>query len=199
MNPASGAGQATLRHLRTLADALDCGEVAIANLLEIPTKSVVEITQAGASAEVWHWSRPALRKLITTSDQLVLGWGLGGGFTGPSRHYFKQQVEWVEEQISARTDNLIIWTIGQEPRHPSRWHQYVADKHARTLGGDFQSRLLDVLVDSSARYRGQRPKQAPHHDATTISNQPARSEVGFQRQSKRPKSSQSATPPAVGS
>jgi hypothetical protein len=38
------------------------------------------------------------------------------------------------------------WTVGGESRHPSRWHQYVSDKHARAGSGEFAERLKSVLV-----------------------------------------------------
>jgi hypothetical protein len=36
--------------------------------------------------------------------------------------------------------------LGGEPRHPSRWHQYVSDKYGRTSGGTFEERIKQVLV-----------------------------------------------------
>lgn len=40
-----------------------------------------------------------------------------------------------------------FWMVGGEPRHPSRWHQFVSDKHGRTTGGTFEERLVQVLVE----------------------------------------------------
>jgi len=152
INPAAGAGTTTISRLELVRDLLGCEQVRIENLLTVATRSVLEITKAGAQFEDWEAARPGLSSLISDSDQLLLGWGLGGGFGGPARDHFAAQVTWIEHQISLRRDRPLVWTVGNGPRHPSRWHQYVADKHRRTRGGHFRNRLRDVLVESSAAY-----------------------------------------------
>lgn len=149
INPATGPGTTTAGRLELLRDLLSCEEVQIANLLSVPTRSVLDITKAGSSFDGWQAARPALEALVSSADHLLLGWGLGGGFAGAARGHFATQVKWVESEISRRADRPLVWTVGNEPRHPSRWHQFVADKHRRTRGGDFRSRLRDVLVESS--------------------------------------------------
>lgn len=149
MNPPTGTGHATRRHLHVATEVLECNDFKIANLLATPTRSVVEITDAGKNPSAWGAARPALRALIRDADELLIGWGLGGGFSGAARHYFLEQVDWVWSEIARARPTPRVWTVGPEPRHPSRWHQYVSDKHGRAQGGDFPTRLRSVLTESS--------------------------------------------------
>lgn len=41
-----------------------------------------------------------------------------------------------------------VWSVGGQPRHPSRGHQFLSDKYGRTAGGTFEKRLSTVLVQS---------------------------------------------------
>lgn len=149
MNPPIGAGRATNRHLQVACEALACDDFRIANLLATPTRSVIEITDAGKDPGAWEAARPALRALICSADQLLIGWGLGGGFGGAARRLFRNQVDWVQSEITRERSVPRVWTVGPEARHPSRWHQYVSDRHGRTQGGDFRTRLQSVLTESN--------------------------------------------------
>jgi hypothetical protein len=146
INPPLGDGGATLRHLEILRRILQCKTIKVANLLPAPTRSVIEITSAGELQESWQEARPSLLELLDSSNHIVLGWGLGGGFSGPARRHFASQVQWVERAIRRQTKPISVWTVGGQPRHPSRWHQYVSDVHGRTSGGSFDQRLQEVLV-----------------------------------------------------
>jgi hypothetical protein len=42
--------------------------------------------------------------------------------------------------------NDCIWTLNGEPRHPSRWDQYVSDRHGRASGATFSERIAQVLT-----------------------------------------------------
>jgi hypothetical protein len=67
------------------------------------------------------------------------------------------------EAIRAGISN--IWMVGGEPRHPSRWHQFVSDKYSRTTGGSFEERLDQVL--ESVPMSALRTKVGFHLPATT--------------------------------
>lgn len=151
MNPPTGSGGATTRHLQAACQVLACRAYQVVNLLPVPTRSVSGISEAGRTIEVWHAARPALRELIHEADELLLGWGLGGGFGGVAREHFRDQTCWIRSEIARKRSDPLVWTVGNEPRHPSRWHQYVSDRHERTQGGDFPTRLRRVLVKSDGR------------------------------------------------
>jgi hypothetical protein len=150
INPPIGNGSATHRHLEALREVLGCDLVQIANLLSVPTASTDDIREAGVGVESWRRARPQIRSLIRSADHIVLGWGLGG-ISGIARQHFDAQVRWVERELTRRGEGVLVWTVGDGPRHPSRWHQYVSDKHGRTVEGNLQERLRYVLVDRSVR------------------------------------------------
>lgn len=148
INPPLGNGRATHRHLNALREVLGCDLVQIANILSVPTSSTDDIRKAGVDVGLWHQTRPEVSKLIQSADHIVLGWGLGG-ITGAARQHFDAQVRWVEHELTRRREGVPVWTVGDRPRHPSRWHQYVSDRHGHAVVGDFQERLRHVLVNRS--------------------------------------------------
>lgn len=148
INPPLGSGGATLRHLEALREVLECDLVQIANLLSVPTVSTDDIREAGVRLGSWRRARPQVRNLLQSADHIVLGWGLGG-ISGIARQHFNAQVRWVEQELARRGEGVPVWTIGDGPRHPSRWHQYVSDRHGRTAQGSLQDRLRSVLVEQS--------------------------------------------------
>lgn len=133
-----------MRHLHVAADVLDCDGVQIANLFAIPTRSVTEINEAGRSATGWEAARPALEQALNTSAELVAGWGVSG-LHGLAAAHFQAQTSWLHNWFCDGSRPPWIWTLNGEARHPSRWHQYVSDRHGRASGATFRERLASVL------------------------------------------------------
>jgi len=123
LNPPLTEGAATQRHLRVAAELLGCGEIHIANLFAVPTRSVLEINEVGRDGAGWLAARRPLKRLIDSAEQIVAGWGVSGLY-GPARTHRRVQVAWVLDRIVASGKDH-IWMLNGEPRHPSRWHQYV--------------------------------------------------------------------------
>ena len=130
--------------------------MAIANLCLAPTPSVIEINDLAWCA--WDASRVQLNAALQGATGLLAGWGVAG-MRGDARRFKQAQVEWLigtAESCGIRT----LWTVGGEPRHPSRWHQYVSDKYGRTAGGTFDERLRQVLIEVPVRSAVRRPGSA---------------------------------------
>ncbi|WP_410666751.1 DUF1643 domain-containing protein [Amycolatopsis sp. cmx-4-68] len=144
LNPPVTAGRSTHRHVRIAAEILNCNDVAIGNLFNVSTRSVEEINKVGTGWSHWIAARPTLLQVITSSTTLLAGWGVSG-LHGIAKKHLRQQISWLIEQVTA-SQHLTIWTINSQPRHPSRWHQYVSDKHGRTHEGSLHQRLTSVLV-----------------------------------------------------
>lgn len=161
LNPPLTTGAATMRHLRVAAEVLGCDDVQVANLFAIPTVSVTEINEAGRNAEGWEAARVQLARVIETSAELVAGWGVSG-LHGPAAAHRQGQLAWLVDQLAARGQPLSIWTLNGEPRHPSRWHQYVSDRHGRASGPTLHDRLGSVLqqVEISGWATSQRHESA---------------------------------------
>ncbi|MBK6871322.1 MAG: DUF1643 domain-containing protein [Kineosporiaceae bacterium] len=144
LNPPLTAGTATVRHLRVAADLLGCAEIQVANLFAIPTKSVIEINVIGSTAAGWEAARPSLAAVLDSSTALVAGWGVSG-LHGQAAAHQREQLSWIAERVAQVPVPLPVWTLNGESRHPSRWHQYVSERHGRAIGNSFQERLASVL------------------------------------------------------
>jgi hypothetical protein len=144
LNPPLTTGAATMRHLRVAADILGCEDVQLANLFSIPTISVTEINDVGRNVDDWEAARPELARVAETSVQLIAGWGVSG-LHGVAGSHHKDQLAWLLDRLGNLGGPSGMWTLNGEPRHPSRWHQYVSDRHGRTSGPTFHDRLASVL------------------------------------------------------
>lgn len=143
LNPPTSSGLSTLRHLHVAAELLGCDSVVIGNLFATATDDVTAVNIVGAHAAGWTAARPSLLAALD-SDVLIIGWGVSG-LHGAARRHHEAQVRWVLESAAARR-HTGVWSLNGEPRHPSRWHQYVSDRHGRTSGKGFAERLGSVLV-----------------------------------------------------
>lgn len=144
LNPPLVGGDRTIRHLRVAAELLGCDNVEIANLFAIATRDVTAINDVGRSIDGWKAAQFHLHRLIAASDQLIAGWGISG-LTGPVERHRQAQVDFVRAcALDIGKDH--IWTVNGEPRHPSRWHQYVSDRRGRACGTTLNQRLSMVLT-----------------------------------------------------
>lgn len=148
LNPPLTSGQATMRHLQVAADVLGCGSVGIANLFAIPTRSVTAINEVGRNSMGWESARPKLEDVLATSTELVAGWGVSGLY-GLAAANFRAQISWLHAWFQDGSRLPSMWTLDGESRHPSRWHQYVSDRHGRATGATFRERLESVLRHTS--------------------------------------------------
>lgn len=112
------------------------------NLCAVPTPSVVQLSALAHDA--WDLARDDLESALTGAGAVLACWGIAG-FTGDGRRWMRAQVNWFAGR-ALESGITTFWMVGGEPRHPSRWHQYVSDKYARTSGGTFDERIAQVLV-----------------------------------------------------
>lgn len=144
--PSETSGSRTRSAVRAAGEVLGSSEIIIVNLCPIPTKSVVELN--AHRAVPWEASRSVISSYLATRPELLAGWGVAG-LTGGVKASLREQLRWLIE--ASPEDGARAWTVGGSARHPSRWHQYVADKHGRTSGGSFRARLDEVLVRRELR------------------------------------------------
>jgi hypothetical protein len=143
LNPPSTNGSRTNRCLRLAADIIGCRHLVIVNLFSRPTPSLTEINMIGTARDGWLDARDDIDKGLERSQAVLAAWGVGG-LTGSARVNQFEQIQWLTGRL-ARFGHDEIWTLNGETRHPSRWHQYVSDKHGRTEGGVLRDRLGQVL------------------------------------------------------
>lgn len=140
--PETSAGTRSRNAVARAANVLGYDRAILANLCAVATPSVVELN--GQGREGWDVARDDLEAALVGADALLAGWGVAG-LTGNAGRWMHAQVEWLFER-ALRHGISRIWMVGGEPRHPSRWHQYVSDRHERTAGGSFDERIAQVLV-----------------------------------------------------
>ncbi|GAB3795063.1 hypothetical protein GCM10028798_03160 [Humibacter antri] len=149
--PSSTTGVRTRNAVNLAGEVLGFHRTEIVNLTTVATPTVLELNQL--SADVWLNARPDISEGLARASALLGGWGTAG-LSGVARAARASQVEWL---IHAAREVGIeeIWTVGGRPRHPSRWHQYVAEKHGRTSEGSFSQKLSQVMtrlpLDSATR------------------------------------------------
>jgi hypothetical protein len=145
LNPSLGSGAQTVRQLEVVGRVLRCDGLQIANLFSVATRDITEINEAGKSGDGWVAARPQLGRVIAECDCLLAGWGVGG-LAGRAANYQRLQLGYVRER-AREAGHYSVWTLNGEPRHPSRWHQYVSDRHGRAHGSCFEERIKMVLRD----------------------------------------------------
>lgn len=143
-SPPVTSGRRTLSRLASLPQVLPCSSVTIANLYSTPAIDLPALSEVGASPDGWLRARGPINEALANCDEIMAAWGLFA-LAGPARRHRSEQLSWL---LAAASSNGIdhVWTIEGQPRHPSRWHQYVSDVHQRTAGGTFEERLRQVLI-----------------------------------------------------
>jgi hypothetical protein len=144
LNPPLAGGTRTIHHVRVAAQLLDCDSLEIANLFSIATRDLTAISEAGRSGDGWETARPRLHQVITECDCLLAGWGVSG-LVGEAAAHRRRQLNYVRA-CAREVGRDYIWALGGEPRHPSRWHQYVSDRHGRASGSSLSKRISMVLT-----------------------------------------------------
>jgi len=121
--PLTTSGARTRGRLQLATEILGSGVLAIANLIDVPTKDVLDITSVGRESGPWLEARSDLEDQITLADDVLLAWGISEP-AGSARDHHRAQVVWVNDLISSR--GMVRWTVGGTPRHPSRWQRHTA-------------------------------------------------------------------------
>ncbi|WP_235856943.1 DUF1643 domain-containing protein [Occultella glacieicola] len=145
LNPPSASSGARSRGaVRRAAGVLGFDGYEVANLFADPTPTVVELNLLSAHEMSWPELQQRLSEQLRAAHGVLAAWGVAGA-SGNFRRARGERAAWLIEEAERR-GHRHFWTVGGEPRHPSRWHQYVADKHGRATGGTFEERLVQVLT-----------------------------------------------------
>jgi hypothetical protein len=144
VNPPARSGARTVRHLQVAADVLGCHRVEIANLFAVATRDVTAINKVGRSSDSWTAARSRIQEVVALSDHVLAGWGVRG-LVGLAAENQRAQLSWLKDYLHS-IGRQELWTLNGEARHPSRWHQYVSDRHGRATGESFADRLAMVLT-----------------------------------------------------
>jgi hypothetical protein len=141
--PLSTPGNRTRNAVTRAGRVLGYDGVEILNLFADATRSVVELN-AETVGDGWARTRGELSAGLRSATGVLAAWGVSG-MAGAARQARDEQVAWLmAEAVQAGVSSF--WMVGGEPRHPSRWHQFLSDKYGRTTGGSFEERLVQSLV-----------------------------------------------------
>lgn len=143
-SPPLTTGHRTTRHLEVAASLLECEATVICNLFAWPTSDLPEINSVGQQVDGWLEARRQMAVELEKADKVLLGWGISR-LAGPARLHQRAQIQWVATLLNTMSTTS-VWCAGEQPRHPSRWHQFVSDRYGRTRGGNFRQRLSEVLT-----------------------------------------------------
>lgn len=141
-NPTPRPFTRTEQQIAVAADVLGYHRVQIANLFALASVSSREIRTLGTEEVGWQTARNSIEDALPQADGVLVAFG-SIPTSGPSRTHLRTQLAWLSARLRDLSDTD-VWQVGVA-RHPSRWHQYVSDVHARTSGGDFVTRLTQVL------------------------------------------------------
>lgn len=142
-SPPLTSGTRTRRQVLAVAELLGYGTVDILNLCASSAQDLGDLAVVAQEEAPWVSARPMLEKALAGATHLLAAWGVAEPI-GAARRHQRRQLDWLRETAEA-TGHSVAWCIGGEPRHPSRWHQYVSDRHGRTAGGSPRERLAAVL------------------------------------------------------
>lgn len=113
--------------------------VRVANMFPFPTQSSGELKLLGVHVAPWMISREEIQSGISLADGILLAYGTSAP-PGQARHHWKEQISWLFGRLEPL--NVPIWSVSDEPRHPSRWHRHTFREHP---GMSFENALSLVL------------------------------------------------------
>jgi len=148
------SGVRTANAVSRAARLLGHNNATIVNLIDRSAIDVPDLARFGPEDPAWQEARSAISRGLHSASDVLFGWGVVSRM-GSARLAVQSQVTWTLKAAAA-SGHLRAWAVG-EGRHPSRWHQYVADRHARTLGGTADARLRQVLRQHPLAYFAQSP------------------------------------------
>ena len=142
--PPVTSGNRTRNQVQRVSGILGATETRLANLFPLPARDVGSIADLGTDPELWRDARADIQEELKWSTDLLAAWGITRP-TGLAGQHRDDQVSWLIDACMA-VDRTSAWTVGGAPRHPSRWHQFVSDKHGRVTPGTAEERLKQVLA-----------------------------------------------------
>lgn len=142
--PPTTSGTRTINALAVACQCLELPTFRIANLLSVPARDTKAMSEAGSTEAPWNSSRPALLQAMLGASQLLAAWGVYP-LLGAASNFQRMQIAWLM-QAARELGHSHAWTLGGQPRHPSRWHQFTSDRHGRTGTGLSREERIAALL-----------------------------------------------------
>lgn len=122
-NPPLSAGTRTLARVALAARLLGHQEVGVVNLFSVATKSVLEVNTIGKDLNGWLSARTDIAEQLTAQGDVLLAYGCQEPI-GEVRAHFRAQIAWLQQEL--QDSGNTIWSVSDQPRHPSRWQRHTA-------------------------------------------------------------------------
>ena len=143
-SPPLTSGVRTLRMLERGAEALGCSEVRHVNLFAHATRDLRDLTRKGVNEQGWLDARASIEMTLSRGGVLLFAWGTVEP-NGRARQHLRDQVRWLIDTAWTAGHAESV-SLGGSARHPSRWHQYVSDRHDRVGTGSVEARLQRAFL-----------------------------------------------------
>lgn len=125
-NPPLTEGQRTLERVDQLRALLDYDAFTVVNLFSVATRDVTGISLEGQTATPWLKARDGIADAIDVCDAALLAYGVSEP-TGAARNRHRDQIRWLYARLAS--SSMVTHTIGNAPRHPSRWQRWTNRAH----------------------------------------------------------------------
>jgi hypothetical protein len=137
--PLTTSGSRTRKRVALAAATLGM-DYSIANLVMIPTSSMVDLRYEASTSHIWALSRTVILQQVASADAVLLAYGSSSP-KGEAGLMWREQIRWLLRV--AIPSSTPCWRVGERATHPSRW-QRVTTK--LSPGGSVESVLRSVLV-----------------------------------------------------
>ena len=117
-------------------------------MFSLPPQSTGELKTLGTHRAPWVLAREEIRSGLSLADGLLVAYGTAAP-TGPARHLWRDQISWLRAEIEPL--GIPVWSVGDEPRHPSRWHRHTFREYP---GMPFENALSHVLKNRHVSENG---------------------------------------------
>lgn len=144
LNPPPRADTVTERNVAAAAAALAAPSASIVNLCQLTTTDLPTLSHQAIGASDWLAARSTIGAALETHARTLFAYGLGG-LTGASRLHFQEQLSWLHG-VAVASGHSSAFMLGGQPRHPSRWRQYLGPSRALYGQATFEERLRAALI-----------------------------------------------------
>ena len=158
ISPPLTSGERTLARLDTARRLLQADRVAVANLLDVPTTDIRQVSILGRDRESWLASRNAVEKCVIACDTVLLGFGVSKP-AGDAGVHFQRQVDWLHALLLEHGGP--VYTVGGKPRHPSRWQRWTTRAQPGVPFDEALKRELSVTATAGAAVSTGLPTHRP--------------------------------------
>ncbi|MGW5155132.1 DUF1643 domain-containing protein [Nonomuraea wenchangensis] len=134
----------TYKNLVSALSVIGCDLLEVVNLLDIPSKGLDALGDARVEVADIMRSREAIEASMGRAHELLFAWGTSV-VRGRYANILAEQIAWVH-RLAHNSDIREVWMLAGDPRHPSRWRQYVGPQKGRISGNTFEERLAKALV-----------------------------------------------------